>query len=143
MTKKKPEPEKPWADPDDAPAWSENGFERAEIALRSKVLRPETGTLTKRHKGSSPKHSPMNCSQSAGPRIGYSFVMSDPPTPTTEQTTSPKPLHVDHYLEDRDCKSWGALGSRDGDRVRWVCLEHRGEKGQRPAAAPSVNARLV
>jgi uncharacterized protein (DUF4415 family) len=35
-------------DPDDAPPWSEAVFARAEIAIGDVVLRPATGTLTKR-----------------------------------------------------------------------------------------------
>ncbi len=38
----------PWIDPDDAPAWSEDVFERAEVRKGDAILRPATGTLTKR-----------------------------------------------------------------------------------------------
>jgi uncharacterized protein (DUF4415 family) len=37
-----------WADPEDAPAWTEEVFERAEIRRGGKVLRPAAGALTKR-----------------------------------------------------------------------------------------------
>lgn len=47
-----PENEKPtrepWIDPDDAPEWSTEVFERAEIRNGDQVLRPATGTLTRR-----------------------------------------------------------------------------------------------
>ena len=36
-----------WADPDDAPEWTEAQFERAEIAVGGKVLSPARGTLTR------------------------------------------------------------------------------------------------
>jgi uncharacterized protein (DUF4415 family) len=35
-------------DPDDAPEWSEEVFQRAEISRNGVVVRPATGTLTKR-----------------------------------------------------------------------------------------------
>lgn len=38
----------PWIDPDDAPVWSEDVFERAEVRKGDTILRPATGTLTKR-----------------------------------------------------------------------------------------------
>jgi uncharacterized protein (DUF4415 family) len=34
-----------WVDPDDAPEWTEDMFERAEFAVGGKVLRPATGTV--------------------------------------------------------------------------------------------------
>ena len=39
---------KTWVDPDDAPEWSEEVFDRAEVARDGKVLREAKGTLTKR-----------------------------------------------------------------------------------------------
>jgi uncharacterized protein (DUF4415 family) len=39
---------KPWTDPDDAPEWSNDVFERAEVRRDGKVVRPAAGTLTKR-----------------------------------------------------------------------------------------------
>ncbi len=38
----------PWVDPDDAPEWSDEVFERAEIRHGDKLIRAATGTLTKR-----------------------------------------------------------------------------------------------
>jgi len=35
-------------DPDDAPAWSEDAFERAEIAVGDTVVRPASGTVSRR-----------------------------------------------------------------------------------------------
>lgn len=36
-----------WVDPDDAPEWTDEMFDRAEIRIGDKVIRPATGTLTK------------------------------------------------------------------------------------------------
>jgi uncharacterized protein (DUF4415 family) len=38
----------PWADPDDAPEWSDAVFDRAEIKDGDRLVRAATGTLTKR-----------------------------------------------------------------------------------------------
>ncbi|EJL33783.1 hypothetical protein PMI01_01937 [Caulobacter sp. AP07] len=38
----------PWVDPDDAPEWSDEVFERAEIKDGNRQVRAATGTLTKR-----------------------------------------------------------------------------------------------
>jgi len=37
-----------WVDPDDAPEWSDEVFERAEIRHGDEVVRPAAGTLTRR-----------------------------------------------------------------------------------------------
>src|SRR3954462_944493 len=37
-----------WVDPDDAPEWPDEVWDRAEIAIGGKVVRAATGTLTKR-----------------------------------------------------------------------------------------------
>ena len=37
-----------WVDPDDAPEWTEDVFDRAQFSRSGKVVRPATGTLTKR-----------------------------------------------------------------------------------------------
>ena len=37
-----------WMDPDDAPEWTEEVFQRAEIRRAGEVVRPASGTLTKR-----------------------------------------------------------------------------------------------
>ena len=37
-----------WVDPDDAPEWTEDVFDRAQFSRGGKVVRPATGTLTKR-----------------------------------------------------------------------------------------------
>jgi uncharacterized protein (DUF4415 family) len=36
-----------WVDPDEAPEWTEEQFDRAELAVGGKVLRPSQGTLTR------------------------------------------------------------------------------------------------
>ena len=37
-----------WVDPDDPPEWPDEVWDRAEIAIGGKVVRPATGTLTRR-----------------------------------------------------------------------------------------------
>lgn len=37
-----------WVDSDDAPEWTEEIFDRAQFSQGGKVVRPATGTLTKR-----------------------------------------------------------------------------------------------
>jgi uncharacterized protein (DUF4415 family) len=37
-----------WVDPDDAPEWTEEVFDRAQFSQGGKVVRAATGTLTKR-----------------------------------------------------------------------------------------------
>jgi uncharacterized protein (DUF4415 family) len=37
-----------WVDPDDGPEWSEEHFERAAFYRNGKLVRPATGTYTKR-----------------------------------------------------------------------------------------------
>jgi uncharacterized protein (DUF4415 family) len=39
-----------WVDPDDAPQWTKEQFDRAEVAVGGKVVRPAQGTL-KRPRG--------------------------------------------------------------------------------------------
>ena len=47
MTEKKRSSRRAWVDPDDAPEWTDDQFDRAEIAIGGKVIRPANGTLTK------------------------------------------------------------------------------------------------
>lgn len=37
-----------WIDPDDAPEWSDEALDRAELKHGDRIMRPATGTLTKR-----------------------------------------------------------------------------------------------
>ncbi|MDB5692787.1 MAG: hypothetical protein JWO81_1850 [Alphaproteobacteria bacterium] len=37
-----------WVDPDDAPEWPAEAWERAEIAVGGKLVRPASGTLARR-----------------------------------------------------------------------------------------------
>jgi uncharacterized protein (DUF4415 family) len=48
-----------WADPDDAPEWTDEQFERAELSIGGVVIRPANGTLTKpgRPRSAAPKKS--------------------------------------------------------------------------------------
>lgn len=48
MSENAKDTEKPWIDPDDAPQWGDEVFERAEIRDGGRVLKAATGTLTKR-----------------------------------------------------------------------------------------------
>lgn len=47
MSAKKHGSKRVWVDLDDAPEWTEEQFDRAEIALGGKVVRPAQGTLTR------------------------------------------------------------------------------------------------
>ena len=47
-----------WIDPDDAPEWSDEVFDRAQVSVGGKVVREATGTLTRRGRppvGAEPK----------------------------------------------------------------------------------------
>ena len=47
-----------WIDPDDAPEWTDEMFDRAQISVGGVVIREATGTLTKRGRpplGEAPK----------------------------------------------------------------------------------------
>ncbi len=59
MPKKEKTSRRAWVDPDDAPEWTEDQWDRAEFAIGGKVIRPANGTLTKpgRPKSASPKKS--------------------------------------------------------------------------------------
>src|SRR5437764_7649421 len=48
MSAKKRDTKSDWIDPDDAPEWTDEMFDRAQIAIGGKVIREATGTLTKR-----------------------------------------------------------------------------------------------
>lgn len=48
MTKKGNSITTTWIDPDDAPAWTAETFERAEFRRGEELVRPASGTLTKR-----------------------------------------------------------------------------------------------
>jgi uncharacterized protein (DUF4415 family) len=47
MTGKRAKSESTWVDPDDAPAWPDEAFDRAEMAKGGKVIREASGTLTR------------------------------------------------------------------------------------------------
>src|SRR6478672_12129874 len=48
MSAKKKDTKSDWIDPDDAPEWTDEMFDRAQISVGGKVIREATGTLTKR-----------------------------------------------------------------------------------------------
>jgi uncharacterized protein (DUF4415 family) len=48
MTARKKDSKREWVDPDDAPEWTDEVFDRAQIAVGGEVFRPASGTLTKR-----------------------------------------------------------------------------------------------
>lgn len=47
MNESKEKSEKHWIDPDDAPEWTDDQFDRAAIWDGNKLVRPADGTLTK------------------------------------------------------------------------------------------------
>jgi uncharacterized protein (DUF4415 family) len=47
MPAKKRATRRGWVDPDDAPEWSQQQFDRAEIAVGASVIAPAQGTLTR------------------------------------------------------------------------------------------------
>jgi len=47
MPAKKRATRRVWVDPDDAPEWTKEQFDRAEIAIGGKVASPAQGTLTR------------------------------------------------------------------------------------------------
>jgi uncharacterized protein (DUF4415 family) len=57
MPENKTDSEDAWIDPDDAPEWTEDHFERAEFSIGGKVVRPANGTYMRpgRPKSESPK----------------------------------------------------------------------------------------
>jgi uncharacterized protein (DUF4415 family) len=58
MSERNDDTRRSWNDPDDAPEWPDEAFERAQITIGGTVVRPATGTLTKRGRppvGDSPK----------------------------------------------------------------------------------------
>ncbi|RRN64934.1 BrnA antitoxin family protein [Caulobacter sp. 602-1] len=57
MPENKANSENSWIDPDDAPEWTDEQFERAELRIGGKVIRPANGTLTRpgRPKSDRPK----------------------------------------------------------------------------------------
>ncbi|KQW73135.1 hypothetical protein ASE17_09300 [Phenylobacterium sp. Root77] len=48
MIEKKSVIERAWVDSDDAPEWADDVFERAEVREDDRIIRPASGTLTKR-----------------------------------------------------------------------------------------------
>lgn len=48
MTARRRDTTSDWIDPDDAPEWTDEMFDRAQIAIGGKVIREARGTLTKR-----------------------------------------------------------------------------------------------
>jgi uncharacterized protein (DUF4415 family) len=58
MTERKRDTKGNWIDPDDAPEWPDEVWERAQFSIGGKVIREATGTLTKRGRppvGDAPK----------------------------------------------------------------------------------------
>lgn len=48
MSEKEKDTKGDWIDPDDAPEWTDEMFDRAQISVGGVVIREATGTLTKR-----------------------------------------------------------------------------------------------
>lgn len=57
MTKKPESSKSAWVDPDDAPPWADDVWDRAEIRRGGKIIRAATGTLT-RPRGRPPVEEP-------------------------------------------------------------------------------------
>ena len=55
MIEKESDTKRPWTDPDDAPELDEHFFANAEIRKGSTIIRPATGTLTRRGRPKSDK----------------------------------------------------------------------------------------
>lgn len=58
MTAKRKDTKHNWIDPDDAPEWPDEVWDRAQISVGGKVIREATGTLTRRGRppiGDAPK----------------------------------------------------------------------------------------
>ena len=58
MTERERDTKGNWIDPDDAPEWPDEVWDRAQISVGGKVIRPATGTLTRRGRppvGDAPK----------------------------------------------------------------------------------------
>lgn len=57
MPENKENSEGEWIDPDDAPEWTDDQFDRAQFSIGGKIIRPANGTLTRpgRPKSESPK----------------------------------------------------------------------------------------
>ena len=47
MTARTPDTPSEWVDPDDAPEWTDEMFDAAEISVGGTVIRPATGVLTR------------------------------------------------------------------------------------------------
>jgi hypothetical protein len=47
MPAKKRATRRGWVDPDDAPEWSQEQFDRAEVALGGRIVSPAQGTITR------------------------------------------------------------------------------------------------
>lgn len=47
MSENKPDIATGWVDPDDAPEWTDDQFERAELRVDERIVRPAGGTLTR------------------------------------------------------------------------------------------------
>lgn len=58
MTERKRDSQGNWIDPDDAPEWSDDVWDRSQFSIGGEVIRPASGTLTKRGRppiGNAPK----------------------------------------------------------------------------------------
>jgi uncharacterized protein (DUF4415 family) len=58
MNERKNDTTRNWSDPEDAPEWPDEVWDRSEIAAGGKVLRPASGTLARRGRppaGNEPK----------------------------------------------------------------------------------------
>ena len=87
-----------WVDPDDAPEWTQNQFDRAEIAIGGKVVRPAQGTLTR------PRGRPKKADAKVHIHIRLSPQVLGLSVPAYNATV--------HYQQVRD--SWAGVRTPDG-----------------------------
>jgi hypothetical protein len=71
MTERKQDTAREWVDPDDAPEWTDEMFDMAEISVGGKVIRPATGVLTKDGMRPIADHKRRRSSAVAEARSGY------------------------------------------------------------------------
>ena len=90
MTESKPVIEPGWVDPDDAPEWTDEMFDRAELSTGGKVVRAASGALTTdvlRRSRLSAIQLPI--SMKPGPVTSRVYAQAKG-TPMTDKKTSPK-----------------------------------------------------
>ena len=78
MSENKPVSDNGWVDPDDAPEWTQEMFERAEMRVGGKLVRPATGTLTKAGRPPQGEHAKRQVTLRLDPEIIDRFRATGP-----------------------------------------------------------------